>query len=198
VDPDATRNWWVTSGRNGALSIASVDHDSLYRSARRVYLDSALYKQKKAGVYLDILTTMISVAERNAKSIKAKQEAAKLRDERDTALKELDDIDQTLNLELQRADAANKDADKAALVQTLAGAGASVLNSAGYSGRTPDGKKDNVTVVDKNQTVKVPSDSVIHVIERRVEVEGQVVRSNAEIWGYFERDGKTVYLPLTR
>jgi hypothetical protein len=199
----ASRAYWVTKGENGALVVSSVDYSSLYCSARDVVLNKSLLTQMKAEAYRFALSNMIAVAERNATSEEARAAASHLLDERNKALKELNDIDERLRNELDSASNANRDADKFALGAALSGMGSSILQNVQSAGE-PSTSEPTSTSEPKGvqsssvslQRVETPSGAVIELLKQRVEIEGRVLESDAKVGAYLQKNGRVVYVPI--
>jgi hypothetical protein len=196
--PEATRDYWVTMRRDGTLSVAGIDHDSLYQSARDIILNDGLFMQMKASAYRMALTDMIRAAERSATTRDSKKVAGQLLSQREDALRQLDKIDNELRAELEKAKQANNDADQFALAATLAGAGASII-SASQTNSVSE-KKEGTSVSEKKegtyQRIETPSGAVLEMIRIRVEKEGPVFENDHQAGAYIQNQGKTVYVPL--
>jgi hypothetical protein len=192
--PGATRDYWITKEQDGSLSVATVDNDSLYRSARDVILNDGLFVQMKASLYRYALTNMIAAGERNATSKESKQAAAKLLSERKEALEALNAIDGRLNEALELAKKANRDADIFAITATLAGAGASILQAT--TSNPGNQKPADSSVTTTTERKSTASGAIIELVRQRVEVGGKVLKSDEEVGAYLQENGKTVYVPL--
>jgi hypothetical protein len=190
---DATRDYWVTNGRDGKLSIAEVDHDTLYKSARDIVLNNGLFEQMKASAYRNALSDMIRAAERSATSREAQRAAAQLLAERNEQIGKLMKIDADLQKELDKAKKANNDADKFALAATLAGAGSSIVQA---SEPPQKSNSSDIKAETSTQQISTPSGVILQKIRQRIAIENQVILNDQQIGAFLQKDGKTVYVPL--
>ncbi|NKQ88714.1 hypothetical protein [Rhizobium ruizarguesonis] len=188
------RNFWITKGSQGSVTIAEISNERLHRSARDIVLNEGLSMQVSAAAYRHSLSTMIEAAERTAATKEAKEAAARLRGDRVQALKKLEEIDSELRRELEKAKEANRDADVFAIGAGLAGAGSSILQAS--SSRTNSKQIDGSTAELKLR--QTPSGNVIQMLQHRVTVEGEVLKSDVQVGAFLQQNGKIVYVPLRK
>ena len=165
-------------------SIADVDNASLYNSARDVVLSDALFTQMRAG-YFRYLSRTLSLQQKEVLPVSRPRSAAALLADRTRALDELSAIDKRLKEELDKANQANNDADRMAIVAGLAGMASSIVQGvdADKSGKNSDASATppKVTTSTSVKRIPGPSGAIIEILRNRIEIEGKVLLNDRKV-----------------
>lgn len=138
---DAPLDYWVSKDGKGQLAASKVDDAAVRDQARQLILDDAMSGVLERQAYVRALSDAIDAAERSRDRGALLEEAAKLREERDTALRQRRELQAALNERLATARKANHDAESLEIVQALSNTAAMAAASWSQSQRASEGSQ---------------------------------------------------------